>query len=65
MSAYNLLHIDLELKEMMEEIIWKHSRAQAPLSQREVDSLYMQVLIDCEGNVERMNIMLRALYSKI
>ncbi len=65
MEAYNLTHIDLSLKEIMEDIIWQHSRAQAPLSQREVDNIYMQVYINCEGNIERMQIMLNELLKTI
>ena len=65
MEAYNFSHIDLSLKEIMKDIIWKHSRAQAPLSQREVDTIYMQVYIDCEGDVEKMEIMLKEFLANI
>lgn len=64
-EAYNLTHIDLELKEIMEDIIWKYSRNEAPLNQREVDNIYMQVYIDCDGDVERMEIMLNKFYRNI
>jgi hypothetical protein len=57
-NRYKLDFVEPDVLELLQDLIWKYARKGEPLSQREVESLYQQVFIDCEGNVGRMTRML-------
>ena len=60
-NRYKLNFVEPDVLESLQDLIWKYDRKGEPLSQREVESLYQQVFIDCEGDVARMIAMLNQL----
>ncbi len=53
-NRYKLDFVEPDVLESIQDLIWKYDRKGESLNQREVESLYQHVFIDCEGNVARM-----------